>query len=301
MPPATHLSLTPVRPLELRLPSPLQEVADDRLAAAGIRLLLKREDLINPQIGGNKWRKLQPSLAAARAAGHDRLLTFGGAYSNHIRATAAAGYYFGFSTVGVIRGEEHLPLNPSLAQAAGHSMTLTYLDRTSYRDKNNPRLIAALHEEFGDFYLLPEGGSNAEGVRGCAAVTAEITERFDVICCPCGTGTTLAGIASALRPGQRAIGFSALKGGEFLTAEVETLQRLAFGSRSGDWQVECGFHFGGFARRTPALDEFTADFRTRHDLTLNWVYTAKMMYGIYALAGHPPIPPGTTVTAVITG
>jgi 1-aminocyclopropane-1-carboxylate deaminase len=297
----TQPSVTPVRPLELRLPSPLGELADDRLAAAGIRLLLKRDDLINPQIGGNKWRKLEHNLAAAQAAGQDRLLTFGGAYSNHIRATAAAGHYFGFSTVGVIRGEEHLPLNPSLAQAAGHGMTLTYLDRGSYRDKLNPRLIAALHEEFGEFYLLPEGGSNAEGVRGCAAIPAEITEPFDVICCPCGTGTTLAGIAGGLRPGQRAIGFCALKGGEFLAAEVAGLQRQTFGACPGSWQVECGFHFGGFARRTPALDEFIADFRDRHGLTLNWVYAAKMMQGIYALAGQPPIPPGSTVTAVITG
>jgi 1-aminocyclopropane-1-carboxylate deaminase/D-cysteine desulfhydrase-like pyridoxal-dependent ACC family enzyme len=301
MSPVTQLSVTPVRPLALRLPSPLEEVVDDRLAAAGVRLLLKRDDLINPQIGGNKWRKLQPNLAVARAAGHDRLLTFGGAYSNHIRATAAAGHYYGFSTVGVIRGEEHLPLNPSLAQAAGHGMTLTYLDRTTYRDKDNPRLIEALRQEFGEFYLLPGGGSNPEGVRGCAAIPAEITEPFDVICCPCGTGTTLAGVAGGLRPGQRAIGFSALKGGEFLNAEVETLQRQAFGSRSGDWQIECGFHFGGFARRTTALDEFTAGFRTRHGLLLDWTYTAKMIYGIYALAGHSAIPPGATVTAIITG
>lgn len=301
MSPVTKLSVTPVRPLALRLPSPLQEVADDRLAAAGVRLLLKRDDLINPWIGGNKWRKLQPNLAAARAAGHDTLLTFGGPYSNHIRATAAAGYYFGFSTIGVIRGEEHLPLNPSLSQAAAHGMTLTYLDRTTYRDKRNPQVIAALRDEFGGFYLLPEGGSNAEGVRGCAAIPAEITQPFDIICCPCGTGTTLAGIAAALRPGQRAIGFSALKGGGFLTAEVAALQREAFGSRSGDWQVECGFHFGGFARRTPALDEFIAGFRSRHSLLLNWTYAAKMMYGIYALAGHPPIPPGTTVIAMVTG
>ncbi|HEY1322996.1 MAG TPA: pyridoxal-phosphate dependent enzyme [Streptosporangiaceae bacterium] len=300
MSPGTQVSVTPVRPLELCLPSPLQEVVDDRLAA-GIRLFLKRDDLINPHIGGNKWRKLQPNVAAARAAGHDRLLTFGGAYSNHIRATAAAGHYFGFSTIGVIRGEEHLPLNPSLAQAASYGMTLTYLDRSSYREKKDPHVIDRLHDEFGEFYLLPEGGSNAQGVRGCAAIPAEITDPLDIICCPCGTGTTLAGIASALRPGQHAIGFSALNGGGFLTAEVEALQSQAFGFRAGDWHIECGYHFGGFARRTPALDEFIAGFRTRHGLTLNWVYAAKMMYGIYALAGQPPIPPGSTVTAVITG
>jgi len=148
----------PVRPLDLRLPSPLEELPDGRLTQAGVRLYLKRDDLISPEIPGNKWRKLKYNLTAARAQGHRVLLTFGGAYSNHIRATAAAGHYFGFATIGVIRGEEHLPLNPSLDYAARHGMRLVYLDRATYRDKMSPEVIAGLHDRFGDFYLLPEGG-----------------------------------------------------------------------------------------------------------------------------------------------
>ncbi len=183
--------MTPVRPFDLRLPSPLEELHDDSLARAGVRLRLKRDDLINPDIPGNKWRKLMYNLQAAKTQGHDTLLTFGGAYSNHIRATAAAGYYFGFSTVGVIRGEEHLPLNPSLSYAVRHGMRLTYLDRVTYRNKDRPEVTAALHERFGEFYLLPEGGSNANALRGCAEIPGEINQTFDVICCPCGTGGTL--------------------------------------------------------------------------------------------------------------
>lgn len=229
------------------------------------------------------------------------LLTFGGAYSNHIRAVASAGYYFGFSTIGVIRGEEHLPLNSSLSYAANLGMRLAYLDRAAYRNKMRPEVIEMLHEQFGDFFLLPEGGSNGNAARGCAEIAAEIGLPFDVICCPCGTGGTLAGLAHGLAAGQRALGFAVLKGDEFLTRKVEELQVDAFGDTSGNWAIEYGFHFGGFARRKPELDLFIADFRKRHGLSLDWIYTAKMMYGIYALAGSAVLPAGSAVVALITG
>ena len=221
----------PVRPIDLRLPSPLEELHDGRLASAGVRLYLKRDDLISPDIPGNKWRKLKYNLAAARSQGHRALLTFGGAYSNHIRATAAAGYYWGFATVGVIRGEEHRPLNPCLDYAVRHGMRLAY----------------------------------------------------------------------GLGPGQRALGFSVLKGGQFLARDVAGLQRAAFGASPPNWSIEHGFHFGGFAKRTPALGQFIAGFEDRHALALDWVYTAKMMYGIFALAAQGAFAPGTSIVAVITG
>lgn len=290
-----------VRPLALRLPSPLEELRDEPLARAGVRLFLKRDDLINPDIPGNKWRKLKYNLEAAKRQGHDVLLTFGGAYSNHIRATAAAGYYFGFSTVGVIRGEEHLPLNPSLSYALRYGMRLTYLDRAAYRDKMSPDVISALHAQFGEFYLLPEGGSNAAALRGCAEIPDEIDQPFDVICCPCGTGGTLAGLACGLGAGQRALGFSVLKGGQFLAHQVEELQREAFGVSPGNWSIEYDYHFGGYARRKPELDQFITGFEGRHGISLNWIYAAKMMHGIYWIAEHGAFPAGTAVVAVITG
>ena len=291
----------PIRPLALRLPSPLEELPDGRLTRAGVRLYLKRDDLISPDIPGNKWRKLKYNLEAARAQGQRVLLTFGGAYSNHIRATAAAGHYFGFATVGVIRGEEHLPRNPSLDYAVRHGMRLVYLDRATYRRKMSPAIIAALRGRFGDFYLLPEGGSNAVALRGCAEIVAEIGRPFDLICCPCGTGGTLAGLAHGLRPGGRALGFSVLKGGQFLDGDVRSLQREAFGAPSGNWSIEHDFHFGGFAKRKPVLDEFITDFEKRHGLALDWVYTAKMMYGLFALAQRGAFRPGTVAVALITG
>jgi 1-aminocyclopropane-1-carboxylate deaminase len=277
----------PMREPRLRLPSPLQEVADERWAARGVRLLLKRDDLIHPDFPGNKWRKLQHNLVAARAQGHDTLLTFGGAYSNHLVATAAAGYYFGFATVGVVRGEERLPLNPMLARAAGHGMSLVYLDRARYRRKEF---------EVGDRYLLPEGGANSLAVRGCAELPAEIGVDFDVICCSSGTGATVAGIATALRPGQRAIGFSALKGGGFLADDV---RRLQGGQATDNVEIETEFHFGGFARATAELDAFIVGFRERHGIALDRVYEAKMMYGLQALLARGRFDPGTVVVAVM--
>ncbi|NUS74568.1 MAG: pyridoxal-phosphate dependent enzyme [Corynebacteriales bacterium] len=275
----------------------MQRLNDERFKPSGIELFLKRDDLINPEIPGNKWRKLVYNLAAAQKEQHSTLLTFGGAYSNHIRATAAAGYYHGMTTIGVIRGEEHKPLNDSLQQAVNYGMRLVYIDRTTYRHKTDLAFINGLHEKFGDFYLLPEGGSNSLAVRGCAEIVAELDEPFDVIASACGTGATLAGIASALSPHQRALGFSALKGGTFLNDAVS-----AFHDRSlSNWSIETRYHFGGFARRTPRLDAFIADFYARHEIALEWVYVAKMMYGLFDLAAQGSLPAGSRVLAVVTG
>ncbi|MCD0452913.1 pyridoxal-phosphate dependent enzyme [Actinocorallia sp. API 0066] len=270
-------------------PTPLVEVFDARLG--GVRLLLKRDDLIDPEIPGNKWRKLRYNLAEAAALGHDTLLTFGGAYSNHIRATAAAGARFGFRTIGVIRGEEHVPLNPVLAFAAARGMELRYVSRTAYRDKPVPP---------GRFYVLPEGGSNGLAVRGCAELAAEITVPYDVLCCPVGTGGTLAGLALGLRPGARALGFAVLKGGGFLADEVRRLQD-EYGRACAAWSLRTDFHHGGYARTTPELDAFVTDFAARHGVALDPIYTGKMLYGVYAMAASGELPTGTTVVAVITG
>jgi 1-aminocyclopropane-1-carboxylate deaminase len=276
---------------DLRLPSPVTELVDDRLG--NVRVLLKRDDLIHPEVPGNKWRKLKYNIEPAREVG--TMLTFGGAYSNHLRAVAAVGRYAGFATVGVVRGEEHLPLNPSLAYAADQGMRLTYLDRSAYRSKTSVEVIEGLGREFGEFYLLPEGGSNTAAVRGCAELPGEIGEAFDVMFCAVGTGGTLAGVAAGLQPGQTAVGVPVLKAS--LEDDVVQLQRAAYGERVGDWQLECGYHFGGYAKRTPTLDAFIDDFEARHELRLDWVYEAKMMYALFDQVHR--FAPGTTVVALI--
>lgn len=286
-----------------RLPSPVAEVVDSRFARRGVGLVVKRDDLIHPELIGNKWRKLTPNLEAA--AGRT-LVTFGGAYSNHLRATAAAGRLLGQPTVGVVRGQElaDRPLNPSLARCAADGMRLHFVDRSTYRHKTEPGTLAGILRaaDAEDAYVVPEGGSNALAVRGCRALGEELRDEdgIDVAALACGTGGTLAGMAAGLAPGQRALGIPVLRGG-FLDAGTTALQRDAFGGRRGTWSLDDRFHFGGYARTTPELDAFAEDFEQRHGLPVERLYVAKMLYGLVALAGEGAFPRGTTVAAVITG
>ncbi|MEJ8659659.1 pyridoxal-phosphate dependent enzyme [Streptomyces halotolerans] len=277
-------------------------MADERFARHGVRLLLKRDDLIHPDLPGNKWRKLAPNL---RAAAGSTVLTFGGAYSNHLRATAAAGRLLGFPTIGVVRGDELAgrPLNATLAACAADGMRLRFVDRATYRRKADPEVLAELVRRFGETeecHVVPEGGSNAYAVRGCTELGRELSGVADVVAVACGTGGTLAGLAAGLPPGRRALGVPVLKGG-FLGEEIRALQEEAFGGPAGDWWLDERFHFGGYARTTPALDTFADDFGTRHGLPVERLYVAKMLYGLVTLAEEGAFAPGTTVAAVITG
>ncbi|MFI6930577.1 1-aminocyclopropane-1-carboxylate deaminase/D-cysteine desulfhydrase [Streptomyces sp. NPDC050287] len=291
-------SLAALRP---RLPSPLQEIEDDRFAGRGIRLLLKRDDLIHPELIGNKWRKLAPNLAAA--AGRT-VVTFGGAYSNHLRATAAAGRLLGLPTVGVVRGQElaDRPLNPSLGRCTADGMRLHFVDRSTYRLAADPETLTAVLRAAGaeGAYVVPEGGSNALAVRGCHALGEELRGQADVVALACGTGGTLAGLAAGLAPDQRALGVPVLRGG-FLTAGIQALQARAFDGPRGTWRLDERFHFGGYARTTPELDDFAADFEDRHGLPVERLYVAKLLYGLVALAAEGAFARGTTIAAVVTG
>lgn len=286
--------------LQPRLPSPVQEVRDARFDQRGLRLLLKRDDLIHAELSGNKWRKLVPNLRSALAEGRPALLTFGGAYSNHLRATAAAGRLLGLPTIGVVRGQElaERPLNPSLARCRADGMRLHFLTRAEYRERGSAEVDARLRGVFGPQVLIvPEGGSNVAAVQGCRSLGAELREVAEVAAVACGTGGTLAGLAAE---GPRCLGFPVLKGG-FLESEVARLQREAFGGRRGDWCLVDGFHFGGYARTSPELEAFAADFEQRHGFAVDRVYVAKMLYGLTDLAERGHFPPGTRLAAVITG
>ncbi|BFP52287.1 1-aminocyclopropane-1-carboxylate deaminase/D-cysteine desulfhydrase [Streptomyces griseus] len=285
--------------LRPRVPSPLPAVQDERFARHGVTLLLKRDDLIHPDLPGNKWRKLVLNLEAA--AGRP-VLTFGGAYSNHLRATAAAGRLLGFPTIGVVRGDElaHRPLNPSLARCAADGMRLHFVDRTTYRAKASPEVLEGLLSRYGDVEVIPEGGSNALAAQGCTALGRELAGEADVAAVACGTGGTLAGLAAGLAPGQRALGVPVVGGG-FLAGEVERLQREAFGGPAGSWTLDERFAFGGYARSTPELAAFAADFEDRHGLPVERVYVAKLLFALTVLAEEGAFAPGSRVAAVITG
>lgn len=278
------------------------------LEESGVSVWIKRLDQSHPQISGNKWYKLWHNLRAAKAQGAQKLLTFGGAYSNHIVATAKAAQLFGFASVGLIRGEEHLPLNPVLHYAQSCGMELHYMNRSAYRNKNAPEQLRQLHKRFGDFYLIPEGGSNASALEGCRQIlTPDEWATFDAVCLPMGTGGTLAGLLLAAQQDQQVIGFSSLKGGGFLRAEVErllTAHQKVYQREVQDlptWHLETAYHFGGFAKQPPALKSFMTDFERQYSIPLDRVYTAKMAFGALDLLQKGFFERGQRVLLLHTG
>jgi 1-aminocyclopropane-1-carboxylate deaminase/D-cysteine desulfhydrase-like pyridoxal-dependent ACC family enzyme len=264
-------------------------------------LYIKREDLADPYIGGNKWRKLKYNLIQAQEQNITTLLTFGGAWSNHIFATAAAGKRFGFKTIGIIRGEPHKNINPTLQFALDCGMHLEFVDRATYRNKTSPAFITELHDRYGDFYLLPEGGSNQLALKGCAEIVTDIDTPFDIITVASGTGTTLAGIVTALNPTQHAIGFAVLKGADFLNSDVSKMLTDNGHQSMHNWHIECNYHFGGYAKTTPELFTFIRQFKSDFGVELDAVYTGKMFYGLFDLISKNAFDSGTRIIAVHTG
>jgi len=252
-------------------------------------------------MSGNKWHKLKYNLQEARKQGNDTLLTFGGAYSNHIYAVAAAGKIFNYKSIGIIRGEEHLPLNPTLSFAKDIGMKIYYLDRTSYRKKYTLGVINQLQKKFGDFYLLPEGGTNDFAVKGCSEIISKINIDFDYVCCPCGTGGTLAGLISGLNGDKFALGFAVLKGASFLKENVRSLLQNSKRNSLKNWDVNLDYHFGGYARTDSVLLDFVNRFTSHTKIPIEPIYTGKMLFGIYDLASKGFFKEGTHIIALHTG
>jgi 1-aminocyclopropane-1-carboxylate deaminase len=272
----------------------------------GVRLLLWRDDLLNPDLPGNKARKLKYNLVAAREQGHTRLLTFGGAYSNHLAAVAAAGRLHGFDTIGLVRGEEHTPLNPTLARCVADGMQLHYLDRTTYRRRTEPEFLAEIQQQFGPAYLLPEGGTNNLALRGVAELIGELRQHtdFDAIAVAAGTGGTLAGLLLGLAESSypaRALGIAALKGASFLQAEIDSLTQAATGQSLTNYELHLDYHFGGYAKLPPELRAFIQGFEADFGVLLDPIYTNKLLFGVLDLIECGHFAPGSTVVVVHTG
>lgn len=274
-----------------------QIVTHPILTEKQVFLSIKREDLLDPNISGNKYRKLKYNLIYARENGFGTLLTFGGAFSNHIAATAYAGKINGLKTIGVIRGDElsgKWQENPTLKKAYDDGMHLTFVSRKEYRLKDDSEFIARLREEFGAFYLLPEGGTNHLAVKGCEEIMRPGDEGYEVVCCTVGTGGTLAGIINSVTDTQRVLGFPALKG-NFLNADI---RRFAHGN---NWELCSDYHFGGYAKVNEDLISFLNDFKKRTGIPLDAVYTGKMLYGILDMVRKDRFLPRTRILAIHTG
>jgi 1-aminocyclopropane-1-carboxylate deaminase len=271
-----------------------QEISLPILEEKNIRLFVKRLDTVHPFISGNKWFKLKYNLIEAKKLGYKTLLTFGGAYSNHISATAFSAKEKGFRSIGIIRGEEHFPLNSTLSFARENKMELHYISRSDYRLKNSTDFLDNLRTEFGEFYLLPEGGTNELAIKG----TSEIIERNDMqdyICCSAATGGTIAGVINAAHSMQQVIGFPAIKGSNVLVKDIKLW------TKNKDFKIIDTYCYGGYAKVSKELIQFINNFHRTQNILLDAIYTGKMMMGILDLVSKDYFKEGSTILALHTG
>jgi 1-aminocyclopropane-1-carboxylate deaminase len=262
-----------------------------------VSLYIKREDLIHPFISGNKYRKLKYNLIQAQEKGHKTLLTFGGAFSNHIAAVAFAGKEYGFKTIGVIRGEElssKVIQNSTLSFAQENGMEFYFETRENYRKKDSEEYLKNLKLLFGNFYMVPEGGTNTLAIHGCEEILTEEDNTFDYICCSVGTGGTISGLINASSKHQKIIGFPALSGG-FLKNDIRN-----FVSKE-NWELIEAYTFGGYAKTSNELIAFINSFYYDTKIPLDPVYTGKMMFGINDLIKKNYFPKGSKILAIHTG
>lgn len=264
-----------------------------------ISLKLFRLDSIDMFWGGNKFFKLKYNLEEMKSEGLNTLLTFGGAYSNHIAATAAVGQKHGIQTIGIIRGVEFKTnLNPTLRQAEANGMQLHFVSRDEYRKKESTEFIKELKNKFGKFYLLPEGGSNELAVKGCEEILTKNTTPFNYIACAVGTGATMAGLIRASQPQQKILGFSALNQDGFLNKDVKNLSGIG---EENKWEIINNYHFGKYGKVTKELIEFYHNFNSEFGVELDLIYTAKMMHGLFDMIYKNTFEPGTSILAIHTG
>lgn len=262
-----------------------------------VSLYIKREDLLHPEISGNKFRKLKYNLIEAQSGGFTKLLTFGGAFSNHIAAVAAAGKKYGFETIGIIRGEEladKISENPTLSLAQKNGMKFDFVTREQFREKDTLEFVESLREKHGRFYLLPEGGTNSLAVKGCEEILTDEDAGFTHICCAVGTGGTVSGIINSLSANQKVLGFPALKG-SFLSDDIRSFVK------NTDWELISDYHFGGYGKINEALICFLNKFYAATNVPLDPIYTGKMMFGIWDLIQKGYFPRDSKILAIHTG
>ena len=267
------------------------------MEGSGITLYIKREDELHPLISGNKYRKLKYNLAQARQEQKTTLLTFGGAFSNHILAVAAAGKECGFQTIGVFRGEEledKVDENPTLHKARALGMVFEFVSREAYRKKDETVFVERLTDKFGDFYLLPEGGTNDLAVKGCEEILTEEDAVFDYVCCAVGTGGTISGLINCSKTSQQVLGFPVLKG-DFLNEDICSF------AKNNNWKLISDYHFGGYAKVSDELIAFVNEFYLKYQIPLDPVYTGKMVFGVLDMIQKKKFPEDSKILIIHTG
>lgn len=281
--------------IDLEIYSPVHQIKNKLFDERGINFFIKRDDLIHPIISGNKWRKLKYLLKKAQAENKSHLVTFGGAYSNHLLATAAAAAKFGFKSTGIVRGE---PVdNDTLFLCRLHGMKLLFTDRESYRDK--PALFNKYFADDREAIFIDEGGASPEGAKGCSELIDELPKQYDHIFCACGTGTTAAGIINGLHHHGLNTLFHAvpvLKNGSFMTDEIGKLL-----THPVNFDLHTSYHFGGYGKTDQQLIDFIKQFVAQTGILIEPVYTGKMLYAVYDLAAKGYFKPGENILAIHSG
>ncbi|MDM1074027.1 1-aminocyclopropane-1-carboxylate deaminase/D-cysteine desulfhydrase [Empedobacter brevis] len=275
----------------------IQHIEIKQLTSQNIQLSILREDLIHPEISGNKFRKLKYNFLEAQKLGFKKLLTFGGAFSNHIAATAAAGKIYHFKTVGIIRGEElihKIDENPTLRFAQQCGMELHFISRETYRKKDDLNFLTDLNTKYPDTYVIPEGGTNDFAIKGCKEILYDDCFNYDFIVSAIGTGGTIAGLIESAQPHQRILGFPSLKG-DFIQNEVEKL------TEKTNFTIFNEYHFGGYGKVSDELITFVNDFKRINQIQLDPIYTGKMVFGIFQLIKNHYFSDNSKILLVHTG
>jgi 1-aminocyclopropane-1-carboxylate deaminase len=281
--------------IDLEIFSPVHQIRNLLFDDKGLEIFIKRDDMIHPIISGNKWRKLKYILLQAKAQNKTHLVTFGGAYSNHLLATAAAAARFGFRATGIVRGEE--VQNDTLFLCRLHGMQLIFTNRENYRDK--PALFKKYFTDDTDAFFIDEGGASPEAAKGCSELVNELNQSYDHILCACGTGTTAAGIINGINQHNLSTQFNAIpvfKNGGFIKDEIDK-----FLLAPTNYQLHTGYHFGGYGKTTNELIKFIKQFVTDTGIVIEPVYTGKMLYALYDLAAKDHFKPGSKILAIHTG
>lgn len=279
---------------------PTQGLTFPLLQEKKVSLSILRLDLVHPDLSGNKFFKLNYNLMAAQEGGFSRILTFGGAYSNHIYATAAGGSLCGMDTVGVIRGELIQPLNPTLREAEKFGMVLLAMERSTYRKKEEKVVLDKLNDRFGLCYVIPEGGTNVLAIEGCKEILTSKHKEATHVAASVGTGGTIAGIVSSALTHQSVLGFSALKG-EFMDESISKLLKLHGIIPTCSLDIVTDYHFGGYAKYTHELIAFMRNFYLKTAIQLDPIYTGKMLYGVFDLIRKDYFPPQSKILVIHSG
>tara|TARA_Y100001968_G_C19426878_1_gene754878 strand:- start:1357 stop:2265 length:909 start_codon:yes stop_codon:yes gene_type:complete len=285
--------------LNLNIPTKITKIKSNFLDQKKVELFLKRDDLIHAIISGNKWRKLKYNLQAAKSKGYNTILSYGGPYSNHLHALSYTCDKMGFNSIGVVRNGKNHQNNPTLSFCISHQMTLYHIDRLSYRKyKYDPKLLEILKQKFGKFYVIPEGGNNLLGVKGCEEILRESTINYDYVCAPVGTGCTASGLIKSMRHNQKFLGFTPFKK---TVEQYNSIVHFCHEKRYNNWELIADNHFGGFGQINNNLINFVHQFKMDHGVALDYIYMGKLFYSLFNLIKQDFFPQKTKLLILHTG